>query len=273
MIDYHNHTKLCKHAEGEIHQYIEKALSLGITEMAFTDHMPLPNDFDITHRMSEKEMDIYINQVKQVQTQYSEIKILFGIEADYYEGFEKYTEKFLNNYDFDLVIMSIHFLKNWPEGSWVFNYEFPNRTFEEIYTEYLSTIIKGINTGLFDIVGHLDIIKKPGQSMVNLVPDLVSDVLKTVNKNNMVLEINSSGFRKKICEPYPSLEMLDIIKEINVPICIGSDSHSPQQVGFKFDDIYSSLKQNGIEHLTHFERRKKIFKSINEVVQINHNKE
>jgi len=266
MIDYHNHTKLCKHAEGEVYQYVEKAISLGITEMAFTDHMPLPNGFDIAHRMSENEMEIYINWVNQVQSRYSEIKILLGIETDYYEGFEKYTEKFLNSYNFDLVTMSIHFLKNWPKSSWVFNYDFPDRSIKDIYTEYLNTLIKGINTGLYDIVGHLDIIKTPEHPMIQLVPDLVSEVLKTIKKNNMILEINSSGFRKKVGEPYPSIDMFDIINEFCVPLCVGSDSHSPQQVGFMFDDIYNSLKLKGIENLTHFEKRKRIIKPIKEFV-------
>ena len=161
MIDYHNHTRLCKHAEGELNQYVERAILLGITEIAFTDHMPLPNEFDIAHRMSEKEMDIYSEWVIKAKSRYPEIKILFGIEADFYEGFEEYTEKYLNQYDFDLVIMSIHFMKNWPKGNWVFNYDFPNRSFEDIYIEYLQTIIKGLKTGLYDVVGHLDIVKTP----------------------------------------------------------------------------------------------------------------
>ena len=264
MIDYHNHTKLCKHAEGEVYQYVEKAISLGITEMAFTDHMPLPNNFDIVHRMAEKEMEIYVEWVSQAQSRYPEIKILFGIEADYYEGFEEYTEKYLNKYDFDMVIMSIHFLKNWPQGSWVFNYDFPHRSFEDIYTEYLNTIINGIKTGLFDIIGHLDIVKTPGQSMTQLVPDELSRVMQEINKQNMVLEINSSGFRKKVGEPYPELQMLDIIKENNVPVCVGSDSHSPEQVGLRFDEIYETLNQNGFETLTLFEKRKQLIKPINE---------
>jgi histidinol-phosphatase (PHP family) len=262
MIDYHNHTNLCKHAEGEVYQYVEKAIFLGIQEIAFTDHMPLPNDFDIAHRMSEKKMDVYIEWINQVQSQYPEIKILFGIEADYYEGFEKYTEDFLNRYDFDLVIMSIHFLKNWPQGSWVFNYNFSYRTFEDIYSEYLNTIIKGIKTGLFDIVGHLDIIKTPGQPMTKLVPYLLSEVMQVINNHNMVLEINSSGLRKKVKEPYPSMEMFDILKEYNIPLCVGSDSHSPSQVGFMYDEIYTGLKLNGIENLTHFKNRKQFVKSI-----------
>jgi histidinol-phosphatase (PHP family) len=244
---------------------VDQAISLGITEMAFTDHMPLPYDFDIAHRMSEKEIDVYAEWVNQVQSRYPEIKILFGIEADYYEGFEKYTENFLNNYDFDLVIMSIHFLKNWPPGSWVFNYDFPNRTFEDIYTEYLKTIINGIKTELFDIIGHLDILKTPGQSMTQLVPEELSNVMQEIKNQNMVLEINSSGFRKKVSEPYPSLEMLDIIKKNNVQLCVGSDSHSPEQVGLRFDEVYEALNQNGLETLTHFDKRKQIAKPINEI--------
>jgi histidinol-phosphatase (PHP family) len=265
MIDYHNHTKLCKHAEGEVYQYVEKAISLGITEIAFTDHIPLPNNFDIGHRMTDKEMDVYIGWVKKAQERYPEIKILFGIEADYYEGFEEYTEKFLQQYEFDLVIMSIHFLKNWPDGSWVFNYDFPDRSFEDIYTEYLKTISKGIKTGLYDVVGHLDIIKTAGQSMFKLVPEELSKVIQDVHIQNMVVEINSSGYRKTINEPYPSFEMLGLLKDNNIPICVGSDSHAPHQVGLQFNEVYKTLNDSGIEYLTLFDKRKQTQKNINEI--------
>ena len=60
MIDYHIHTKLCKHAEGEIHQYIESAISAGLAEIAFTDHNPLPDKFDIAHRMEMEEIELYL---------------------------------------------------------------------------------------------------------------------------------------------------------------------------------------------------------------------
>jgi len=262
MIDYHNHTKLCKHAEGELYQYVEKAIAMGITEMAFTDHMPLPNNFDIAHRMSEKEMDMYAEWVNQAQSNYPEIKILFGIEADYYEGFEEYTEKYLNQYDFDIIIMSIHFMKNWSQGNWVFHYNFPNRSFEDIYTEYLQSITNGLKTGLYDVVGHLDIVKTPGQSMTQLVPDKLSKVLQEIKRQKMVLEINSSGFRKKVAEPYPELEMLDMIRENDVAICVGSDSHSPGQVGLKFEEIYEVLKQKGFKALTHLKKRNQTVKPI-----------
>jgi histidinol-phosphatase (PHP family) len=266
MIDYHNHTKLCKHAEGEVFGYVEKAITLGITELAFTDHMPLPGDFDIAHRMSEKEMDIYATWVKKAQQQYSEIKILFGIEADYYEGFEEYTEKFLSQYEFDLVIMSIHFLKSWPEENWVFNYDFPNRSIEDIYSEYLQTMMEGIKTGLYDIVGHLDIIKTIGNSITEVVPDKLNQLMKEIKNQNMVVEFNSSGYRKKIGEPYPSFEMINLIKNFEIPVCVGSDAHTPNQVGLKLSEVCETLNNAGINFVTLFEKRKQKLISMDNIL-------
>ncbi|MCD4692171.1 MAG: PHP domain-containing protein, partial [Calditrichales bacterium] len=54
--DYHIHTKLCKHARGEMEEYVEQALRIGLKEIAFTDHIPLPDNFDIAHRMAYHEL-------------------------------------------------------------------------------------------------------------------------------------------------------------------------------------------------------------------------
>ena len=128
MIDNHIHTKLCKHAEGEVFEYVEKAILRGITEIAFTDHIPLPDNFDIAHRMALNEMESYARWIDHAKKKYPEIIIRFGIEADYYEGLEEYTEKFLSQFNFDIVIMSVHFLRHWPEGNWVFDYNFPGKS-------------------------------------------------------------------------------------------------------------------------------------------------
>ena len=82
LMDYHLHTKLCKHAQGEVFEYVEEAIRQGINEIAFTDHAPLPDNFDIAHRMEKTELDIYANWVYQVKDRYPEITIRFGIEAD-----------------------------------------------------------------------------------------------------------------------------------------------------------------------------------------------
>ena len=73
MIDNHLHTKLCRHAEGEVYEYVEKAISIGLKQIAFTDHIPLPNNFDLAHRMQQNEMDIYVKWIEQARNMYPEI--------------------------------------------------------------------------------------------------------------------------------------------------------------------------------------------------------
>jgi len=263
MIDNHIHTKLCKHAEGEVYQYVETAIELGITELAFTDHIPLPDNFDIAHRMQMQELDIYTKWISEVRSQYPEIAIRFGIEADFYEGFERHTELIIKNYDFDLVIMSVHFLRHWPNGNWVFDYYFPNKSKSEIYSDYIHTIIKGIKTGLFDVLGHVDMIKSPGDSLVQMIPDEIELLLKTAKHNNMTLEINTSGFRKKTGESYPGLDWIDLIKKIRIPLTVGSDAHTPNQVGLEFNKVYRELINKGIVSVISYKNRRAQEVSVN----------
>lgn len=256
MIDYHLHTSLCKHAWGNIHEYVESAISAGIKEIAFTDHIPLPEDFDIAHRMRLNEMDTYCRWVQKIRECYPEINIRLGIEADYYEGLEDFTTKFLNQFDFDLVIMSIHFIKHWPAGNWIFKYNLPEMSTEAIFEDYLTTLIKGIRIGIFDILGHADIIKRHGESLIKSVPDKVEQLLFEVKKHNMSIEINSSGFRKEVAESYPGFDWLPLIKKYDLPITVGSDAHAPDQVAFEYSQIYSQLERESINKIATFEKRK-----------------
>ena len=42
--DYHMHTPLCRHARGEPVDYARRALEVGLTEIGFSDHSPMPRD-------------------------------------------------------------------------------------------------------------------------------------------------------------------------------------------------------------------------------------
>ena len=41
MIDYHLHTPLCNHAQGELGAYILQAIKLGLKEICFLDHLTI----------------------------------------------------------------------------------------------------------------------------------------------------------------------------------------------------------------------------------------
>ena len=55
LVDYHNHTRLCGHAVGEVSEYIEAAIAADLAEIGFSDHAPLPDEYQegITMKLSE----------------------------------------------------------------------------------------------------------------------------------------------------------------------------------------------------------------------------
>jgi histidinol-phosphatase (PHP family) len=255
MIDYHLHTPLCKHASGEVHEFIERALQLNISEIAFTDHIPLPENFDIDHRMTYDEMDLYQKWIEKARIKYPELKIKFGIEADYFEGFEEYLYKFLATFDFDLVIMAVHFIRHWPPGNWVFDYNFPDKLIAEVYIDYINAVKMGVRTGLFDIIGHVDMIKKSGDSLVKIIPHEIEDLLKIINKTGMAIEINTSGYRKSVHESYPGFDWLPELNRYSIPICTGSDAHKVEQIALQFNEVYKYLEDTQSLLFSRFDRR------------------
>ncbi|NOX89710.1 MAG: histidinol-phosphatase HisJ [Calditrichaeota bacterium] len=240
-IDYHIHTKLCKHASGEMEDYVERAIELKFDEIAFTDHIPLPDGFDITHRMSLEQLDGYAEAIFKLQNRYPEITILPGIEADFYEGFEDFLCDTFRRFPFEIIILSVHFLKHWTDKNWVFSYCFPDKSLSEIYSEYLSAVEKGIRTGLFNVVGHLDLIKQPDEPLLKHNERELRGILSLVKKQNMALEINTSGLRKQIGETYPHSSIFPLLAEYQIPVTLGSDAHAPHQVGYAFDRVENEL--------------------------------
>ncbi len=245
--DFHIHTKRCKHAEGTIRKYVEQAIRLGLKEIAFTDHIPLPYGFDNAHRMDEAELEDYVNDVLKMQRLYPEITIRLGIEADFIDGYESYLERTITAYPFEIVILSVHFIAHWPDGNWVFSYDFPNKSLQEIYSEYLQAVKRGIETGLFNVLGHLDLIKRPNAPLLSKNRAEIDALLHAAKEKEMAIEINTSGLRKAIGEPYPDLSFLPLIAQHGLKVTMGSDAHHPQQVGFEFDRVAKEvMKVKGI---------------------------
>jgi len=256
--DYHIHTSLCKHAGGEMHEYVEKAISAGLQEIAFTDHIPLPDGFDLAHRMDLHELDKYVQAVTQLQGEYPQIKILLGIEADFYDGYEEFLYQTLQKFDFDLAILSVHFIRHWPDGNWVFNYHFPDRHISEIYSDYLKAILRGINTGMFNIIGHLDMIKSKGMPLLQYNFDQVVTLIRAARDQGMAVELNTSGLRKEIGETFPHLDILPLLDTEKLAVTFGSDAHMPDQVGLYFEELANRLASYPGIKIARFRQRKPI---------------
>lgn len=186
--------------------------------------------------MDPQEFEPYLEELRKTRLLFPGLTILSGVEADYVEGMEGYLEGFLSSHDFDFVLMSVHFIASWPEDEWVFDFS-GSRPLSSVYGDYFREIRKGIETGLFDCVAHLDLIKQPGMPVLASNHDDVEKVLELCAERRMSVEINTSGVRKEISETYPADEIVRLMLRRGTTLVTGSDAHAPSQVGLSFEDL------------------------------------
>ncbi len=255
--DYHLHTYLCKHAHGRPFDYRDAARKRAIPEICFTDHCPTPDGYDPDHRMSMDRFSEYRQAILKLRDG-EEPHVLLGIEADYYEGCERFLKEWLPSQSFDFILGSVHFIDNWgfdnPEDRHVWD----SVDVQATWREYFALIERLADSGLFDAVGHLDLPKKFGYrpSDRDLV-EMARPAMDRIAKSGMGLEINASGLRKPVGEIYPSESLLMLARERDIPICFGSDAHDPDEVGDGFEAALNLARRIGYTHSFRIHKRKK----------------
>ncbi|MDR3178031.1 MAG: histidinol-phosphatase [Campylobacteraceae bacterium] len=251
IADLHNHTPLCRHANGNPREYVKKALELGVKYFGFSDHAPM--DFDEEYRMSFEEMVVYKKTIKELQSEFKDkIEILFAYEVDFLDNF---MDKRIFEQDTDYLIGSVHFLSGWGFDNPEFIGEYREKNIDDIWKQYFSAIENLAKSELFDIVGHLDLLKIFKYLPKTDMRILAKDALKAIKKSDLVIEINSAGFRKPVGEQYPSVELLQMANELDIPITFGSDAHEVEHIGYKSDETVKITKDCGYEFCAVFSKR------------------
>ena len=234
-VDYHTHHWRCGHAQGNTEDYVQAALALGLEEIGISDHAPIDwidGDHPLPHAaMPRSGLDAYVEEVLALKQKYEgRIRVLLGLESDYAEGLDDLYREILSRYPFDYVIGSVHYCQGyhiyqwqrWEEGA------DPN----EVYPEYFRLVRASARSGLFDVLGHIT-----GLMVMGPKPDLEvlerewEETAVALAESGVAVEVNTSGYRKGLPEPFPASGLLRRLIKRGVPMTYGSDSHLPSEVG------------------------------------------
>jgi len=260
MIDYHLHTPRCCHAQGTPHEYLAEAERKGLTEIGFSDHFPL-GLLDYKPRsqvtMEPEELDLYIRDINDLKKSSAKVKIKLGIEIDYIPGTEDKVKALLDKYNFDYVIGSIHFLGDWDFTHPVYADTYKDRDIDEIYRKYFDLLRKLCRSKLFDLVGHIDVVKKFGYRPENGLEQHWQETVQILKETDTSFELNTAGKDAPVGDFYPDRRLLELASAAGIPVTLGSDAHSPDQVGRFFPDAMERLRSAGYRELAVFENRVK----------------
>ncbi|MFX1506562.1 MAG: histidinol-phosphatase HisJ [Promethearchaeota archaeon] len=258
---------MCNHATGTIEDYIKSAIELGLVEIGISDHFPmelLPEHFHI-YAMTLNDFPNYIDEIKQLKLKYRHhIDVKISSEIDFFpEAFNGY-KKLLSPYmdEFDYIIGSIHAIP------WRNHDAIPVDELEAVplikelgvdrfHIEYYDNLLKMVKTGYYDIIGHLDLPKKYGlfPQDAEKIWQKILQVLDEIERSDLVVEINTSGLKRKAKQVYPSEKIIKELIQRKIPIVLGSDAHSPQAIAFKFKEVIEKTKQWGLTELSQFNGR------------------
>ncbi len=264
IADYHLHTNASSDSKASAESMIDKAISLGLSEMALTDHV----DFD--DRYTYTNYNEYIPNFIKLQEKYEgKIKLVLGVEIGLENMLKDRVNEFAVSFPFDFIIGSSHCVKK-------YDLYFDREKFfslfgskKEAYTTYFTELIKNIKEcKTFNIYGHIDFINRYGTYEDNSLSysdysDLADTALKLLIEKGKGIEINTSGFRYGLGQPHPSFDFVKRYKELGGEIItVGSDAHRPEDIAANFTAAYDMLKAAGFKYLTLFRYQKPTFTKL-----------
>ncbi|MDR1975867.1 MAG: histidinol-phosphatase [Campylobacteraceae bacterium] len=251
LVDLHNHTPLCKHANGTPEEYVKRAIEAGTKYFGFSDHAPMK--FDEEYRMDFSQIELYEKMIDEVKEQFhSKIEILLGYEVDFLNSL---VDSRVMERKADYFIGSVHFLDDWGFDNPEFIGGYQDKNIDSIWQDYFKAIESMAKSGLFDIVGHIDLLKIFKFLPKTDIKILSKNALKAIKKADMTIEINTSGFRKPICEQYPSKAILEVARELDIPITFGSDAHEVEHIGYKSEEAKALANECGYDRCAVFLKR------------------
>lgn len=241
-------------------QYVERAIEAGLHEMGFSDHLYmywLPWDQrDPELAMADWELDFYVRDVERCRERYrGDITIRLATEADFIPGQERALETILRRYDWDYVVGSVHFVGTWGMDDSRYLSGYDTWDLDALYRHYFELVGTAAETGLFDVMAHVDLVKKFGHRPSADQAESYARLAGRFARAQVCVEVNTAGLRKPCAEAYPHPDLLSACRRAGVPTTFSSDAHAPGEVAADFATAAALMQAAGYEEYVTFAAR------------------
>ena len=246
LVDYHVHSFHSIDGHSSIDEMCSQAVRLGLAEIGFCDHVDFtPNGLGLI------DYERYSEELDKARSQYGgELTIRKGIEVDYNRTYHAQIEEWLDEKHFDFLLGSVHYVDDF-----IFDLgRKPGMSAETMIRKYYTRVRDAVESKLFNIVGHFDIIRgyiPTDQDPISLASDIIDSTFENMIANGVYLEINS--WRRTDREPFPCKDLIQrYLKKEGKLFSLGSDAHSWQQLAvgiIQVRDLLLNLKPRNMRML------------------------
>jgi histidinol-phosphatase (PHP family) len=231
-IDYQVHSFRSHDGRASMADQCRRAIEIGLDEIGFSEH----KDFDPADPVVDHfDYDTTMREIEAARREFGgALRIRAGVEIDYQAWFEQEIAAYLDAHPFDFVIGSVHYV----DRRMIMTPEY-NRchTAVSAYRDYFHAVRDSVNSGLFDIVGHLEYANRRGIAAwgpyhADAHREELASLFDAMIERDVLLEINTAGLHQGIGLTYPCAETVQLYAERGgALLSIGSDAHHPDQLG------------------------------------------
>jgi histidinol-phosphatase (PHP family) len=273
----HVHTLFCD-GEDEIETYCRAAWEGKFAALGFSAHAPVSATAGVCSdwHLPEDRLDEYLEAVRSAARRWAgKLPVYLGLEVDYIQDRMGPADSIYRDLGLDYIIGSVHYVSP-PGGGEPFTVDGPKDEFDrDVYSRfggdgealmetYWETVRAMILAGGFDILGHMDLIKKNNRQPEWFSPagtryrEKARSLAACIAASGIVVEVNTGGInRGKTTDTYPSQEILTLLNEGRVPVTITADAHRVSDLGGHYDDARQTLVKAGYTHAVLFEGKGK----------------
>ena len=246
VANYHTHTYRCGHAFGNEEEYIQCAIEGGIKILGFSDHVMLPHHQQRGVRGDYSELEGYISSLRNLKEKYKDkIKILIGLECEYFPQYVEYYKSLLNDYHLDYLIQGQHcYINNEERFAW----------YDADIHSLVDDIINGMKLGIFKYLAHPDMWVERFNKWNEDLEKEAHRICEAAVKYNVPLEINlghfiPDGHISNHLE-YPYEPFWEIASHYPIKVFIGRDAHDPRALLEENQNFFHALYIVNKYHLT-----------------------
>jgi len=262
-----------KHGIDKLEDIIDKAIAAGNPSITFIIHSPRLTNF---RYKAERETNVkfirgnrsYLNYPKRIaslrEKYKGRINIKYGVELEWMGpdlGLQWSRSKIFQAEDADYVIGSVHFA---PEGlpydgskdeaKELLKLRGSLEAYWEGYFDEITLMIESFGD-MIQIIGHIDLPKlnvDMPEALVNFeisshpLANKFRTLLELIADRNLSLDVNMAGAFKGV-GVYPTQNILRYANELQIPVCVGTDTHHVKYYGLNYKESLEYLKEAGYQ--------------------------
>ena len=269
----HTHTDFCDGA-GDVEAFCRTAWEKGLSAIGFSAHAPIAKKTGLRTdwHMADDRLETYMESVRSARRRLEgRLPVYVGLEADFIPGLA--TPRNFQGLGMDYIIGSVHYVFP-PDQGEPFTVYGPKEEFtgglrrfdgdgDALMEAYWDNVEAMIREGGFDILGHLDLIKKNNQQgdAFSMTSERwwnrIRRIVLLVAGSGVVVEVNTGGLsRGKTADPYPSGAILELLRLRETPVIITADAHSPEYLDGHYEEARRLLLDSGYTRAVSFRGRR-----------------